>query len=146
LVLGVSRSRLAASFCSAPASSGFLWLPLCLWCESFLLRMRKARQPEPHPDLRLVARSASLVPAPLSCELIWLSPVTALHRFSLLLVRFPGRTDRVSSCTISSSARLLGFSVEILLPPRAGHPVRQFLVRRFFLGLFFSIDFPSVVW
>jgi hypothetical protein len=116
LVLGVSRSRLAASFRSMSASSGFLRLSLCLWFESFLLRTRKARRLEPRSDLRLVARSTSLVPVPLSYELIWLPPVTALHRFSLLLIRFSGRTDRVSSCTISSSKRLLGFSVEILLP------------------------------
>jgi hypothetical protein len=65
-------------------------------------------------------------PSTLSYKLIWLPPIMALHRLSLLLIQFLDRTDRVSSCTISSSARLLGFSVEILLQPRAGHPVRRF--------------------
>jgi hypothetical protein len=74
-------------FCREPRrSTDFAARATLILVQDFLPRASKARRPESCPDLCFVAWSPSLVPAPFPTDSICLSPVTAIHRFSLELV------------------------------------------------------------
>jgi hypothetical protein len=110
------------AFLTLSASSGFLRQLLCLQCE-FLLHASKGYRPESRPKLCLVAR----LPRCSRCSFlrfVWL-PLVSSSSILSSTCSFLGRTDRVPSCSSSSSTSLLDLSVETLLPPRAGHPARS---------------------